>query len=344
MRRTAFGHAAARAGARVGARHSRADERRSPATLELYRARAPFTAGERFAAELAGGLAALVLRAFGVGERAHGRDARPSGARARRATRSPLRSARRTPPSEVVRVAASVVGAPVGLLWERDAGRHRARRLVRARARTPTSAARASSPDRRSTSRAASRRAVRAAARRLWLLDLASARAGRRRACSSSSSRPETRRAPRELDAPDDLRRPRRPCAARERTRPLARARARSHARAARRRRAGDGRALAHAHARDGGRARCGAARGRATSPSTCARTRIASCAAATRGLAGPHVRVAERLLELAPRGSALVDSDDVSRRPSPARRAQLLRASRASKRRSRCRCSSATR
>jgi serine phosphatase RsbU (regulator of sigma subunit) len=34
---------------------------------------------------------------------------------------------------------------------------------------------------------------------------------------------------------------------------------------------------------------------------------------AATRGLAGPHARVAERLLELAPRGSALVDSNDVA-------------------------------
>jgi serine phosphatase RsbU (regulator of sigma subunit) len=34
----------------------------------------------------------------------------------------------------------------------------------------------------------------------------------------------------------------------------------------------------------------------------------------ATRGLTGPHARVAERLLELAPRGNAVVDSNDVSR------------------------------
>src|SRR5207249_9799815 len=41
----------------------------SAGTLELYRAGEPFTAGERFAAELAAGQAALVLRVFEGRER-----------------------------------------------------------------------------------------------------------------------------------------------------------------------------------------------------------------------------------------------------------------------------------
>ena len=66
--------------------------RPSAGTLELYRAGAAFTATERFAAELAAGQAALVLRVFGGGARPA--DARsPSHARARR--RSARRRARR---------------------------------------------------------------------------------------------------------------------------------------------------------------------------------------------------------------------------------------------------------
>jgi serine phosphatase RsbU (regulator of sigma subunit) len=113
-----------RAAARAGARSVlvipvRTSE--SAGTLELYRAGAPFTTGERIAAELAGGQAALVLRAFGVGEaRAAELLVRPALELAGDALTAAL--GERHSASEVVRVAASIVGAPVGLLWERGSG------------------------------------------------------------------------------------------------------------------------------------------------------------------------------------------------------------------------------
>jgi serine phosphatase RsbU (regulator of sigma subunit) len=90
-------------------------------TLELYRAGAPFTQIERTAAELAAGQAALVLRAFGMGE---ARTAellfRPALELAGDALTAAL--GERHSGSEVVRVAANIVGAPIGLLWERASG------------------------------------------------------------------------------------------------------------------------------------------------------------------------------------------------------------------------------
>ena len=92
----------------------------SAGTLELYRAGAAFTATERFAAELAAGQAALVLRVFAGG-------ARPADAR----SPSPLELAGEAlaaalgegdSASEIVRVAASVAGAAAGLIWEQAPG------------------------------------------------------------------------------------------------------------------------------------------------------------------------------------------------------------------------------
>ena len=110
------------------------------------------------------------------------------------------------------------------------------------------------------------------------------------------------------------VRRPRGACAARRGAQADARARARAHARAAVGRRPGDRAALALAHARDRGRARRRAAR-RGTAgrlPRATSGRRLEPAAA--RELAGPHARVAERLLELA-LGPAP--------RPRPARRAR---------------------
>jgi serine phosphatase RsbU (regulator of sigma subunit) len=113
-----------RAAARAGARSVLVIPVRTSdtaSTLELYRAGAPFTAGERFAAELAGGETALVLRAFGVGE---SRTAETLVLPALELAGDALAAAlgERHSASEVVRVAASVVGAPVGLLWDRASG------------------------------------------------------------------------------------------------------------------------------------------------------------------------------------------------------------------------------
>jgi serine phosphatase RsbU (regulator of sigma subunit) len=88
------------------------------ATLELFRSGAPFGEAERVAAELAAGQAALMLRAFaGGGVRAV--EALPSRALelAGEALAAVLDAAHTAP--ELVRVAATIVGAPVGLLWER---------------------------------------------------------------------------------------------------------------------------------------------------------------------------------------------------------------------------------
>ncbi len=107
--------AAARAGAQsVLAIPVRTD--RSVAILELYRGE-PFGQGERAAAELAAGQAALMLRAFGD-------EARPADILLRPAlelTGEALAAGLGEPhaASEVVRVAASVAGARAALLWER---------------------------------------------------------------------------------------------------------------------------------------------------------------------------------------------------------------------------------
>ena len=95
------------------------------ASLELYRG-APFSPSEELAADLAAGLAALVLRAFAADPAT---TARPPLELAGEALAAALHET--APAAEVVRLAADVVGAPVGLLWqrgERDAlelvGRH----------------------------------------------------------------------------------------------------------------------------------------------------------------------------------------------------------------------------
>ena len=90
-------------------------------TLELYRAGTAFTQGERIAAELAAAQAALLGRAFGVGEpRAAEPLVRPPLELAGDALTAALGD--RHSGSEIVRVAASIVGAPVGLLWELASG------------------------------------------------------------------------------------------------------------------------------------------------------------------------------------------------------------------------------
>ena len=87
------------------------------ACLELLRSSASFSQAERVAAELAAAHAALVLRAFG------GRNgsvieslAGPALELAGEALAAALDEAHTA--AEVVRVAATVVGAPIGLLWE----------------------------------------------------------------------------------------------------------------------------------------------------------------------------------------------------------------------------------
>jgi len=89
------------------------------ACLELYRSD-PFSAAEQLAAELAAGQAALVLRVFAAGQEAAGVPARQALELAGEALAAAVDASE--PAAEVVRLAASVVGAPVGLLWERPAG------------------------------------------------------------------------------------------------------------------------------------------------------------------------------------------------------------------------------
>ena len=87
------------------------------ASLELYRAGAAFTELERLSTELAGGLAALVLRAFAGGAAGvAATPARPALELAGEALAAVLDEAHAA--SDLARVAANVVGAPVGLLWE----------------------------------------------------------------------------------------------------------------------------------------------------------------------------------------------------------------------------------
>jgi len=87
------------------------------ATIELYRAGGTFTEPERLGVELAAAYAALVLRAFAGGAaRAVESLARPALELAGEALAAALDESHTA--GELVRVAATIVGAPVGLLWE----------------------------------------------------------------------------------------------------------------------------------------------------------------------------------------------------------------------------------
>ncbi len=89
------------------------------ATIELFRAGGEFAPDERLGAELAAASAALVLRAFaGAGNGVVEALARPSLELAGELLAAALDESRSA--GELVRVAATIVGAPVGLLWERD--------------------------------------------------------------------------------------------------------------------------------------------------------------------------------------------------------------------------------
>ncbi|HEY2371038.1 MAG TPA: GAF domain-containing SpoIIE family protein phosphatase [Gaiellaceae bacterium] len=91
-------------------------------SFELYRAGPRFTADEELAAELAAGQLALLLRAFGDGD---ARAAEPLDRPTLELAGEALAAALGETPAaaEVVRVAATVVGARVGLLWEQVDGR-----------------------------------------------------------------------------------------------------------------------------------------------------------------------------------------------------------------------------
>ncbi|MDX6486247.1 MAG: hypothetical protein QOF43_1400, partial [Gaiellaceae bacterium] len=91
----------------------------SAASFELYRESPPFTAEDRVAAELAAAQGALVIRAFAGERRTDDSSARQPLELAGEALAAAIDQAETA--SEVARVAASVVGAPVGLLWERSA-------------------------------------------------------------------------------------------------------------------------------------------------------------------------------------------------------------------------------
>jgi serine phosphatase RsbU (regulator of sigma subunit) len=88
----------------------------SSASLELFRSGA-FAPAEQLAGELAAGQAALVLRAFGTSADAAGVPARQALDLAGEALAAALDDTE--PAAEVVRLTATVVGAPVGLLWKR---------------------------------------------------------------------------------------------------------------------------------------------------------------------------------------------------------------------------------
>jgi len=302
-------YAAARAGARsVLVIPVRTNE--IAATLELYRARDPFTPGERFAAELAGGLAALVLRAFGAGEaRTAEALVRPALELAGDALAAALgeHSA-----SEVVRVAASVVGAPVGLLWERTPGGIElagsfglepgsdlgvARELVRKAFEAP------------GPLRVVPSEQLPGGCGFSTSLPLGQAADGMLQLLFAPGDAPS----PAELDRLTTFAvRAAHALNASERARSLALELDRTRALLAVVGQATAELSLTHtletavAHVAELLAVEDIAVYLRADEDRL--------VAAATRGLAGPHVRVAERLLEIAPRGSALVDSDDVSR------------------------------
>jgi serine phosphatase RsbU (regulator of sigma subunit) len=89
------------------------------ASLELYRQRPSFSEADLACAELAAAHAVLVLRAHGHGAAAMPNE-RPSLELAGEALAAALDDG--DTGDEVVRVAATVVGAPVGLLWEEQGG------------------------------------------------------------------------------------------------------------------------------------------------------------------------------------------------------------------------------
>ncbi|HEX7525291.1 MAG TPA: hypothetical protein VF327_03240, partial [Gaiellaceae bacterium] len=86
------------------------------ATLELYRAGGAFTPSERLGVELAASFTALTLRAFAAGPHGAEAFARPALELAGEALAAALDESNTA--VELVRVAATIVGAPVGLLWE----------------------------------------------------------------------------------------------------------------------------------------------------------------------------------------------------------------------------------
>ncbi len=91
------------------------------ASLELYRVGAPFGADEQLVAEIAAGMVALALRAFTLADAAAVEVlARPGLELAGEAFAAALDEADTA--GEIARVAAGVVGAPVGLIWERSGG------------------------------------------------------------------------------------------------------------------------------------------------------------------------------------------------------------------------------
>ena len=107
--------AAARAGSRsVLVVPVEAEE--TSATLELYRVGGAFTPSERLGVELVASFTALTLRAFAAGP--HGAEAfvRPALELAGEALAAALDESNTA--VELVRVAATIVGAPVALLWE----------------------------------------------------------------------------------------------------------------------------------------------------------------------------------------------------------------------------------
>ena len=90
------------------------------ATLELYRVADRFDDAERLVAEIVGGHVALVMRAFArEGSTASAELTRPALELAGEALAAALDSTHTA--SEVARVSATVVGAPVGLVWSADA-------------------------------------------------------------------------------------------------------------------------------------------------------------------------------------------------------------------------------
>jgi serine phosphatase RsbU (regulator of sigma subunit) len=90
------------------------------ASVELYRAGPPFGEAERLAAELAAGQVALVLRAFALNDPVAPL-AHPALELAGEALGAALEAGDTA--GELARVAANVIGAPVGLIWEyRDVG------------------------------------------------------------------------------------------------------------------------------------------------------------------------------------------------------------------------------
>jgi serine phosphatase RsbU (regulator of sigma subunit) len=89
------------------------------ATLELFRASDRFDEGERLVAEIVAAHVALVLRAFETtDDEAAAELTRPALELAGEALAAALDSTQTT--AEVARVAATVAGAPVGLLWDAD--------------------------------------------------------------------------------------------------------------------------------------------------------------------------------------------------------------------------------